>query len=141
MSFGCSVGDLIAVTKLAWKLYETLKECPQEIKDLGHDLATIHGVLSHIQDDLESNESAIRAHGEGRIKMLDSMVKNLMATLKETEKAVDKFRPLAAGSKLSMQQVQIKLKWVVGQKKIKRIHQDVSLHISAFNLLLTSMGK
>lgn len=141
MSFGYSVGDLIAVTKLAWRLYEALEQCPQEIKDLGRDLATLYGVLSHIQQDVESDESAIRAHGEGRLKMLDSMVKNLVATLDDIEKMVDKYRPLAAGSKSSMQQLHVKLKWLVGQKKINKMHQDISFHISAFNLLLTSMGK
>lgn len=141
MSFGYSVLDLVAVTKLAWTLYETLQECPREIKDIARDLATLYGVLNHIQHDIESDESDIKTHGEGRMKMLDAMLKNLTATLNDIEKAVNRFRPLAAGFKTSMQQIHVKFKWIVCQKKIKRIQQDLSFHISTFNLLLTSMGK
>ena len=58
------------VTKLSWRLYESLKDGLQEFKDLTRDLTTIYGVLDHVRADLESDESAIRAHGEGHLKIL-----------------------------------------------------------------------
>jgi hypothetical protein len=63
MSFGVAIGDFVAVMNLAWRLhqdfYRVLQDCPQDIKDLSRDLATIYGVLKHIQEDLESEESII----------------------------------------------------------------------------------
>lgn len=140
MSFGVSVTDLKEAISLSWRLYTSLKDAPQEIKDLAKDLATVYGVLNHVQDDIEATESAILSHGEDRQKMLRSMTEGLKTTLVEIQGIVDKFRPLSAGS-TKPEQLWIRLKWVVGQKKLKRVRQDISFHISSFTLLMTSMGK
>jgi len=125
---------------LSWRLYEQLNNAPKELKSLGKDLATVYGVLNHIQNDLEAKESSIASQGEDRMKMLESMVKGLQATLEEIQALVDKFQPMSAETK-TPEQLWIRLKWAVGYKKIKRIHQDISFHIAGLNLLLTSMGK
>jgi hypothetical protein len=140
MSFGFSLTDFKEVIKLSWQLYESLRDGPQDIKDLARDLTTVYGVLNHIEDDLGSKESAIRAHGKGRMKMLQTMTLGLKATLDEVQRLVDKYRPMAAGSKRP-EQLWIKIKWLTGQKKIGRIHRDISFHISSFTLLMTTMGK
>jgi hypothetical protein len=140
MSFGFSITDFKEVIKLSWDLYKALKDGPEDIRNIARDLTIVYGVLNHIEDDLQSKDSAIKAHGEGRMKMLQSMTANLKATLDQLQKLVDKFRPMASGAKVT-EQLWIKVKWVAGQKKIKRLHQDISFHISSFNLLMTSMGK
>jgi len=140
MSFGFSLTDFKEVIKISWDLYESLKECPQEIKDLSRDFATVYGVLNHVENDLGAKESAIRCHGEGRLKMLQTMILGLKGTIAEVQKLVDKFRPMAIESK-KPEQLWLKLKWTVGQKRIKRVRQDLSFHISSFTLLMTSMGK
>ena len=144
MSFGFSIGDFIAVTNLAWKLhqdcYKVLQDCPQEIRDLSRDLATVYGVLRHIQEDLDSSGSSIKAHGEGRAKLLQAMVANLDKTLKNLQQLVSSFQHLALDSR-RRDQFLSKLKYLVCQKKISRIHQEISFHISSFNLMLASIGK
>ena len=140
MSFGFSLSDFIEVTKLSWRLYESLKDGPQDIKDLARDLTTVYNVLNHIQDDLGSRESAIKSHGEGRLDMFQMMTTRLRATLDEIQKLVDKFRPMAAESR-APEQLWIRVRYVARQKKIKRIHQDISFHISSFSLLMGSMAK
>ncbi|KAE9378805.1 hypothetical protein N431DRAFT_450742 [Stipitochalara longipes BDJ] len=143
MSFGFSIGDIIAVTNLAWKLhqdcYKVLQDCPQEIKDLSRDLATVYGVLRHIQEDLDSSGSSIKAHGEGRAKLLRTMVANLDKTLKNLQQLVSNFQHLALDSR-KRDQFLSKLKYLVSQKKISKIHQEISFHISSFNLILASIG-
>ncbi|OCT45720.1 hypothetical protein CLCR_01609 [Cladophialophora carrionii] len=44
---------------------------------LPRDLTTVYGVLNHIEDDLQSKDSAIKSPGEGRMEMLQSMTVNL----------------------------------------------------------------
>lgn len=139
MSFGVSITDLKEAISLTWGLYNSLKDAPQEIKDLAKDLATVYGVINQIQDDLNATKSNILAHGEDRLKMLQSMTQGLNATLREVQDVVDKFRPMTEVPK--SERLWMKLKWVVSQKRIKRVRQDLSFHISAFTLLMTSMGK
>jgi hypothetical protein len=140
MSFGFSATDLKEVIQLSWRLYEGFKDGPEDIKNISRDMTTVYGVLTHIEDDLQLRDSAIKAHGDGRMKMLHTMILGLKATLDEVQKILDKFRSMAAGSKIS-EQFWIKVKWIVGQRKIKRIHYDISFHIASFSLLMNSMGK
>lgn len=139
MSFGVSIMDLKEAISLSWGLYNSLKDAPQEIKDLAKDLATVYGVINQIQDDLNATESSILEHGEERLKMLQSMTKGLNATLHEVQDVVSKFRPMVESP--NPERLWMKIKWMATQKKIKRVRQDLSFHISAFTLLMTSMGK
>ena len=118
MSFGFYLNDFGGVIKLSWRLYEALKDGPQEITILARDLTTVYGVLSHIEDDLESNDSAIKANGEERLKMLQAMTTGLKTTLEEVQKLVDKFKPIAARSK-TPEQLWIQLRYLSGQRNIK----------------------
>ncbi|OCL12595.1 hypothetical protein AOQ84DRAFT_419184 [Glonium stellatum] len=143
MSFGFAIGDFIAVMDLAWNLhqncYKVLQDSPQEVKELSRDLATIYGVLKHIQEDWESSDSSIKAHGEGREKLLQTMVTNLNETLSSLQKLVSSFHPLASDASMR-KQLREKLRWLSSQRKIGRIRQDITFHISSFNLILASMG-
>src|SRR3954462_13787637 len=99
MSFGFAIGDFIAVMNLAWKLHQDLfkviQDCPQEIKDLSRDLAILYGVLKHIQEDVDSSDSSIKAHGEGRLNLLQAMVTNLGTTLGSLHQLISSFKLLA----------------------------------------------
>jgi DNA repair ATPase RecN len=145
MSFGFSPGDVFAAATLAWKLYEALKDGPAEVEKISKDLTTVYSILSHVKEDLDASESAILAHGEHRIRMLETMVRDLNKSLSEVNKMVEEYRNLHIAHDKSMvkkkSQIWVRIKWVVGQKRIKRIHKDISLHISRFSLLMTSMGK
>lgn len=140
-----SVGDVLAVATLARNLYELLKDCPDEVERISKDLAIVYGILHHITEDLVTPESAIKAHGENRIRMLEAMVKDLHKTLDQIKKLVERYRHLdhrdGKTTASKMDQVWMRLKWVIGERKIKRLHQDISIHISRFGLLMTSMGK
>jgi hypothetical protein len=99
------------------------------LKDLSRDIATVYGVLHHIEEDLKSTGSHIKGHGEERMKLLKSMTLNLKLTLIEVQKITDKFRHVAAESK-SIEQLWIKLKYTIGRSKSNefiRIYPSISL--------------
>jgi len=145
MSFGISIGDVVGTAKLAWRLYEALKDGPGEVEQISKDLTTVYGILNHVKEDLDASESAIKTHGENRMRMLETMLKDLNQSLSEVSNIVDQYKNLYATDDKSIKnkkdQMWARIKWVVGQKKIKRIHREISLHISRFGLLVTSMGK
>jgi len=145
MSFGFSPGDVVAAARLAWSLYEALKDCPEEVEKISKDLTTVYGILNHIKDDLDAPVSAIKNHGECRMRLLETMVRDLEKTLEEVKNLVERYRHLGRGdgkNKASKKdQIWVKMKWVIGKQKIKRVHQDISVHISRFGLLMTAMGK
>jgi len=145
MSFGFSPSDIVAVARLAWSLYEALKDCPEEVEKISKDLATVYGILNHVKEDVDTSESIIKAHGDERMLLLETMVRDLEKTLGEVKKLVERYRHLGTThvetTTSKRDQMWIRMKWVVGQRKIKRVHQDISMHISRFGLLMTAMGK
>ncbi|KAI9775400.1 MAG: hypothetical protein M1839_001255 [Geoglossum umbratile] len=143
MSFGFAIGDFIATANLTWRLhqdcYKVIQDCPQDIKELARDLATIYGVLKHIEEDLESAGSVIKSHGERRGQLLQSMVMNLQDTLERLHKLVFRYQKIANRKDLRSN-LWDKVRWIGEQKKVGKIRQDLAFHISSFNLILASMG-
>jgi len=142
MVVGLSPCDFKEAIKLSWNLYDALKNSPKEVADFAKDFAILYGVLNQIQDDLDRGDaSAIASHGERRMKLLGSITADLMQTLAEVQGLVDKLRPLAASGRIS-ENIWRKVKFVlVSRGKINGLQKSISAHISAFSLLLTSMGK
>ncbi|KAH7134131.1 hypothetical protein EDB81DRAFT_803238 [Dactylonectria macrodidyma] len=137
---GLSLSDIKEAIKLSWKFYDALKNAPNEAKDMAKDFAILSGVLNQIQDDLNrGNDSAIAAHGERRMRLLESITADLMQTLAEVQTLVDKFRPLVEAGRMS-EEIWRKIKFKMSQTKIHSIQKSITAHISAFSLLLTSMG-
>ena len=136
MSFGFSLADFKEAIVLSKRLYDGIKDAPDEINGIAKDIATLHGVLTQIEEDLSSEQSALKAHGEARMKLLQSMGTNAKRTLDELQSFVDKFQTAAEPG-----QVWRKVQWMASQRKVKKVHQDLSFHVSSFNLLMATMGK
>lgn len=50
MSFGCSVGDFVALGTLAWNLYKSYKAAPGSFQSLSLDLLSFHAVLKEAEE-------------------------------------------------------------------------------------------
>lgn len=136
VGFGFSLADFKEAIVLSKRLHDGIKDAPDDIKGIAKDVATLHGVLTQIQEDLSSEESALKAHGETRMKLLQSMGTNARGTLDELQGFINKFRMAAEPG-----QVWERLKWMASQRKVKKMQQDLSFHVSSFNLLMAAMGK
>ena len=53
MGFGYSVGDIIAVSTLAWKVYRSCKDAPASFQNIAGDISSMHAVLTNIAETLE----------------------------------------------------------------------------------------
>jgi hypothetical protein len=70
------------------------------------------------------------------------MISNLGETLEKLQVHVLQYQRLAAKTPWKDPKVlRDKIKWIVDRKKIGGIRQELTFHISSFNLLLASMGK
>jgi cob(I)alamin adenosyltransferase len=94
MSSGFSPSDVVSAAKLACNLYKVLKDCPEDVEKISRDLVTVYGILNQIKEDLDTSESTIKAHGEHRIRLLETMVRDLNKTLNKVNKMVEQYRHL-----------------------------------------------
>jgi hypothetical protein len=98
MSFGYSVGDFMATGQLAWHLYRdyyrVARVAPQEIELLRREINTLHSAINILREEIEDPKSLLCRAGEGRVEMVNEMMKRVRDTLKELESVSKKYEKL-----------------------------------------------
>ena len=163
MSFGFSVGDIIAVGQLAWTLYRdcylAARGAPEGFQLLVKEIQTLSGSLNILQEEASNAQSPLVLAGEDRVRMVNEMVERIGGTLKDLQKMATKHKLLGSAAGSRRKQIWAKLSWSlevsgidslrskVGQAVVRAaglspltIHQLI-YHNTVLNLLLTSVGK
>ena len=69
------IGDLLAVTKLAWDLYHNCilvaREAPDDFRQLVNELASLQACLRTLRYDVNSDKSFLDRLGENRKQTLE----------------------------------------------------------------------
>ena len=142
MSVQWGVGDLLAVTKLAWDLYHNCflvaKEAPDEFRQLVDQLASLQGVLRTLRDDVNSDKSFLDNLGEHRKETLERCLASCNGTLRKLQDLVRKYRELGVGDGLRFWK---RLKWVGKQGEISELKSKIMLHTCNISLCMSSIGK
>ncbi|KAL8685858.1 MAG: hypothetical protein Q9218_007501 [Villophora microphyllina] len=135
------VGDLLAVTKLAWDLYHNCylvaREAPEDFRQLVNELASLQGVLRTLRDDVNSDKSFLERMGDSRKETLERCVGSCFYTLDKLEKLVIKYRELGIGDG---KKFWAQLKWVNKQKEIADLKSRIMVHTCNLSLCMTSIG-
>lgn len=50
MSFGFSIGDLFAVSQLAWRVYKSCKGAPESFGNISDEVLSFHAVLKEVEE-------------------------------------------------------------------------------------------
>ena len=61
MSFGFGISDFVTVPQLAWQVYSSLKDAPEEHKALLEDVRSLHGVLVQVENKVEKQRDSLAA--------------------------------------------------------------------------------
>ncbi|KAL8632425.1 hypothetical protein Q9189_001800 [Teloschistes chrysophthalmus] len=121
------VGDLLAVTKLAWDLYHNCylvaREAPEDFRQLVNELASLQGVLRTLRDDVNSDKSFLERLGDSRKETLERCVGSCFDTLNRLQKLVIKYRELGVGDG---KKFWTQLKWVNKQKEIADLNSSLA---------------
>jgi len=46
MSFGCGVGDILAISKLAWDVYNSYKDAPNDFRNISGEIKSLHIIVN-----------------------------------------------------------------------------------------------
>jgi len=93
MSFGYSVGDVIAIGQLAWKVYKSCKDAPESFANISMEVLSLHALLKEVEEALSDNLSTSRKNS------LATIVTDCQAVLGDLQALVDKYESLGSGSK------------------------------------------
>ena len=136
------IGDLLAVTKLAWDLYHNCflvaREAPDEFRQLVDELATLQSILRSLRDDVHSDNSFLERMGENKKQMLAKCLTSCTDTLNKLQRLTIKYRKLVAEDGMQFWK---KMKWVSKQGEIKELKSKIMAHACTINLCMSSIGK
>ena len=100
MSFGYSVGDVIAVGLIAWNVYKACRDAPGSFKNISQEVLSLHAVLKEVEDCLTGQplSTSRQAH-------LKVVTDSCGSVLQELQALVDKYRTLDTKSKRTWDKV------------------------------------
>ena len=89
MSFGFSIGDFLGAAQLAHQLYKNIylvaRDAPQELQQLQHEIGILALSLDLLVDEIKNDQSPLVLAGESRQRMVNEVLKQSNATLKDLE--------------------------------------------------------
>ena len=106
MSFGTSVGDVIAIGTLAWKLYMRCRQSSDDFKNLSDSVASLHVALRETEVYLVEQGSGASASKERLAVVTNGCEK----VLKALESVLDKYESLGTRSQRAWDRLRFGLK-------------------------------
>jgi hypothetical protein len=137
MSFGVSVGDVIAVGKLVSDITNSLRDSKSDYQEIVRELENLDNVLRHI-DRLHRGGTSSRS--------LDSIKYAALSCRRPLEQFLGNIRKYENrigvwGKGGILNRTKDKLKWALGHEdEIRKLQSYLNIHIGTINILLAEYG-
>ena len=82
MSFGFGVTDFVAVSQLAWHVYSSLKDAPEEHKTLLEDVISLHEVLTQVEGKVERQKDSLTSREWTQLKDISTKCKETLEDIR-----------------------------------------------------------
>lgn len=134
MSFGFSIGDIIACSQLAAQTYSALKTAPKEFEGLRLEVRSLNATLKALGDEERSPTSLIHAASPSRRDDLRMLMENATNSMDDLQKLVLKYSSLGSTEKRRFTE------WVRFASKDKQGARDkLAIHTASINMFLTTL--
>ncbi|KAH8803494.1 hypothetical protein F5884DRAFT_805703 [Xylogone sp. PMI_703] len=133
MSFGFSIGDIIALLQVTRKAHEAWKGAFGTYSDLTVELDSLVILMKQMKAEAEKPNSIIfRQSEEGR--ELFNLIKNTTTTVDELRELVVRYKGLGKGRKRNWDRLRL------GSKDLGPLRSKLTIHISAITAYLETIG-
>lgn len=143
MSFGFSIGDLLASAELCYKVARSIKDGPSQLKAARSSLRALITVLKRIEKDFEKLSLQL-AMGEDtdRKEEFDDLMFGCRVTVRKFQKIVAKYDETGAGGK-EMKMVGFKgLRWsLIDCKALPGIQCEIGMHLDSLNAIVNAQQR
>src|SRR5215469_11715581 len=99
MSFGFSIGDIIACSQLAVQAYSALKDAPKEFEGLRLEVRSLNATLKALADEEKCPTSLIHTASPSRREDMRLLLQNCANSMDDLQKIVLKYSILESGDK------------------------------------------
>ncbi|KAI4184646.1 MAG: hypothetical protein LQ346_006065 [Caloplaca aetnensis] len=140
MSFGCSIGDIVLLSNLAWKTIQNTRNACGEHHELTSELLTFHTVLRRLELEVSKPESPLNSPGDSSKEDVERIVSGCRKPLSLLNKVVEKYNLLSQEEK-SLKKLWLQVRFGNGEVANTRdIRGKISSHTSALTLYLNLMA-
>ena len=119
MSFGFGVGDILAVSKIAWGVYKSCRDAPESFGHLAAELLSLHAVLKELEENLDGHPLPVIQ--QTRLK---TILGGCDAVLQDLQNQVAKYESLGTNQKRTFD----RLKW--GSEEVGELRARLSSNIA-----------
>ena len=98
MSFGYGVGDVVALSQLAWKTYKACKDAPTSFANLAQETQSLHAVLKETEEVLTDSQTKLTPAQQSRLK---GVTDGCHGVLNDLDALLQKYDSLGTRSKMS----------------------------------------
>ena len=126
MSFGYSISDSVNPGLLAWKIYKSCKDAPENFKTISQEVLCLHAVLKEVEETF-SNQN-LSASKQSRLEIIGDGCRGV---LQDLQRILDRYNSLGTQSKRSWD----RLGW--GSNDVAELRSRLTSNIS----LLTAFIK
>ena len=132
MSFGYGVGDVMAISRLAFKVYTTCKDAPDDYRDILDEVKSLHIIIDNAAQYFKSTSFRDDKRQEGQ-----EVLRGCLNLLKDLDSLIEKYNSLAPPSTSSSST------GTSTRKAFQRVRLGISLvvgieHIAELRARLTS---
>ncbi|EON69138.1 hypothetical protein W97_08324 [Coniosporium apollinis CBS 100218] len=159
MAFSVSIGDILLLSRLAYRLGQTFtsgrNSAPAEFHEVQNQLYSLHDALNYLADQDETT-SGINHDGTASSTVappdgvLGRMVANCRGTLDHLEKVVETYTELDPDvvqpkdtdrRRWRFKENWKKIKWTTEGGNLDKLKQSLAIHLNALNLAVAARNR
>jgi hypothetical protein len=144
MSFGFSIGDIIALAQLSYQIYGILsserQSAPTVLRELSTSVFGLRCALDHLSQHLSSSAAKLPGENDKLQHSLAFLIRNCGETLRELQavlaKYEDKVVVKTVGTTGKLKREWNRVKWAVEEKGLVDIKSRISQHTDAIGIVV-----
>ncbi|PMD24556.1 hypothetical protein NA56DRAFT_551271, partial [Hyaloscypha hepaticicola] len=97
MSFGYSIGDIVGLTQLAWKIVQNTRKAVGEHNSLTHEVTNLHAILLRLEHSASSEnpDPSLNPHNDISTQALRHALESLREALRDLDEILEKYNVLS----------------------------------------------
>ena len=130
MNFGFGVGDFLAVSQLALRVYSAYKDAPGGLRNISDELNSLHNVVNKAQTQFE--DSNPDPENEEKLK---GVLRGCQNVLKDLDDLLVKYRAMASQDGFAVGRAVNRVKW--GQENIIELRARLTSNTTLLNTFIS----
>ena len=129
MSFGYGVGDIMAISRLAFKVYTACKDAPDDYRNISDEVKSLHIIINKAAQHFESATLSTSSRQEGQ-----EVLKGCQNVLEDLDCLIGKYSSLSSASTSQVvQRVWLGAGLVLGTEDIATLRARLTSNTTLLN--------